>query len=133
MGGNKLKKGEVLFTTEAPMGNVAQVPDDAGYILSQRTISFKVFNDKVTDDFLAVILSSNGVQNKLKSLSSGGTALGISQRSLKGLKITLPVSLKEQSEISALIKLLSGLIAANQRKLEKLQELKKGYLQKMFC
>lgn len=32
MTGNELHKGQVLFTTEAPMGNVAQVPDNRRYI-----------------------------------------------------------------------------------------------------
>lgn len=36
----KDKKGQILFITEAPMGNVAQVPDNRVYILSQRTIAF---------------------------------------------------------------------------------------------
>ncbi|MDE3282923.1 restriction endonuclease subunit S [Lacticaseibacillus casei] len=40
---------------------------------------------------------------------------------------------KEQKCIEQLLFLTDHLIAANQRKLEKLQELKKGYLQKMFC
>ncbi|EPC79298.1 Restriction modification system DNA specificity domain protein, partial [Lacticaseibacillus paracasei subsp. paracasei Lpp37] len=35
--------------------------------------------------------------------------------------------------IEQLLFLTDHLIAANQRKLEKLKELKKGYLQKMFC
>ena len=42
MKGNELYKGQVLFTTEAPMGNVAQVPDDKPYILSQRTIAMRI-------------------------------------------------------------------------------------------
>ncbi|MEN3782397.1 restriction endonuclease subunit S [Lacticaseibacillus paracasei] len=40
---------------------------------------------------------------------------------------------KEQKYIEQLLFLTDHLIAANQRKLEKLKELKKGYLQKMFC
>ncbi|WP_460413898.1 restriction endonuclease subunit S domain-containing protein, partial [Staphylococcus aureus] len=32
MRGNELYKGQVLFTTEAPMGNVAQVPDNKGSV-----------------------------------------------------------------------------------------------------
>jgi len=40
---------------------------------------------------------------------------------------------KEQKYIEQLLFLTDHLIAAYQRKLEKLQELKKGYLQKMFC
>lgn len=31
MSGKELHRGQVLFTTEAPMGNVAQVPDNKGY------------------------------------------------------------------------------------------------------
>jgi len=39
----------------------------------------------------------------------------------------------EQIKIGEFLTKLDNLIAVNQRKLEKLQELKKGYLQKMFC
>ena len=35
------EKGDVLLTMEAPLGNVAQIPDDKKYILSQRTILLK--------------------------------------------------------------------------------------------
>jgi len=42
MGDKHLHKGQVVFTTEAPMGNVAQIPNDDLYILSQRTIAFEV-------------------------------------------------------------------------------------------
>ena len=81
MVGNDLYKGQVLFTTEAPMGNVAQIPDNQKYVLSQRTIAFDVFRNKITNDFLAVLLRSQNVQHKLKSLASGGTAQGVSQKS----------------------------------------------------
>ncbi|WP_433962756.1 DUF536 domain-containing protein [Pediococcus pentosaceus] len=47
MSGKELKKGQVLFTTEAPMGNVAQVPDNNGYILSQRTVAFETKDRKI--------------------------------------------------------------------------------------
>ncbi|MGA3439699.1 restriction endonuclease subunit S, partial [Lactiplantibacillus plantarum] len=39
----------------------------------------------------------------------------------------------EQKKIGIFFKQLDKTIALYQRKLEKLQELKKGYLQKMFC
>ena len=81
MAGNKLHKGQVLFTTEAPMGNVAQVPDNDKYILSQRTIAFNVNKDKISDFFLAMLLQTTTVHNQLLSLSSGGTAKGVSQKS----------------------------------------------------
>ena len=132
MVGNDLYKGQVLFTTEAPMGNVAQIPDNQKYVLSQRTIAFDVFRNKITNDFLAVLLRSQNVQHKLKSLASGGTAQGVSQKSLSQLKVTVPTRINEQQKIGEFFKQLDSLIALHQRKLEKLKQLKKFLLQNMF-
>ena len=104
MSGRELKKGQVLFTTEAPMGNVAQVPDDNGYILSQRTVAFETKENMMTNDFLAVLLKSPLVFNNLSALSSGGTAKGVSQKSLKGLSITVPLDIDEQQKIGSFFK-----------------------------
>ncbi|WP_084998794.1 restriction endonuclease subunit S, partial [Lentilactobacillus parabuchneri] len=132
MSGRELKKGQVLFTTEAPMGNVAQVPDDNGYILSQRTVAFETKEDMMTNDFLAVLLKSPLVFNNLSALSSGGTAKGVSQKSLKGLSITVPLDIDEQQKIGSFFKQLDDTITLHQRKLDLLKEQKKGFLQKMF-
>ena len=132
MSGRELKKGQVLFTTEAPMGNVAQVPDDNGYILSQRTVAFETKEDMMTNDFLAVLLKSPLVFNNLTALSSGGTAKGVSQKSLKGLSITVPLDIEEQQKIGSFFKQLDNTITLHQRKLDLLKEQKKGFLQKMF-
>uniref|UniRef100_UPI003132E0DB restriction endonuclease subunit S n=1 Tax=Levilactobacillus sp. HBUAS70063 TaxID=3109359 RepID=UPI003132E0DB len=51
---------------------------------------------------------------------------------LKSVKVMVP-SLEEQQRISTFFESLDTTITLHQRKLEKLQELKKGYLQKMFC
>jgi len=132
MGGRELQKGQVLFTTEAPMGNVAQVPDDKGYILSQRTIAFDVNSEKMTDVFLAILLRSPTVFNDLSALSSGGTAKGVSQKSLLGLKVVVPTTVYEQKKIGLFFQQLDDTIALHQKKLETYQELKKAMLQKMF-
>ena len=132
MGGRELRKGQVLFTTEAPMGNVAQVPDNQGYILSQRTITFDVNDEKITDDFLAVLLRSPNVFNDLSALASGGTAKGVSQKSLSGLKVIVPRNLCEQEKIGLFFKQLDSAIALHQRKLEKSKALKSAYLSEMF-
>ncbi len=130
--GRELRKGQVLFTTEAPMGNVAQVPDDKGYILSQRTISFDVNPEKIIDDFLAVLLRSSKTFAELSALSSGGTAKGVSQKSMMQLRVNVPVKLEEQAKIGAFFKNLDDLITLHQRKLEKTKSLKSAYLSEMF-
>ena len=132
MSGNELHKGQVLFTTEAPMGNVAQVPDNRQYILSQRTIAFDVREDIITENFLATLLRSPAVFNTLTSLSSGGTAKGVSQKSLAGVEVRIPVDLREQALLATYFHNLDNLITLHQRELEKLQGVKKSLLKKMF-
>ena len=132
MAGNKLHKGQVLFTTEAPMGNVAQVPDNDKYILSQRTIAFNVNKDKISDSFLAMLLQTTTVHNQLLSLSSGGTAKGVSQKSLSGLSVAIPLSLEEQRKMEMAFKYINHLIHFQQDKIRYLEENKQFLLQNMF-
>ncbi len=129
---NDLYKGQVLFTTEAPMGNVAQVPDDNKYILSQRTIAFVPDRRVISDNFLAVVLSASKCQKSLINRASGGTAKGVSQKTLSEISLDIPQSLSEQDKVSELIKKLSKIITLHQRKLDKLKNLKQAYLNEMF-
>ena len=127
-----LSKGQVIFTTEAPMGNVAQIPDDSKYILSQRVIAFEVADEKITDDFLATLLKSPKVFDDLTSLATGGTAKGVSQRSLSKLSVKIPKIIEEQNKIAKIICTLNQAITLHQRKYDALKSMKKTLLSKMF-
>ena len=116
MTGNELHKGQVLITTEAPMGNVAQVPDNRRYILSQRTIAFEVKSDLITENFLATALKTPKVFASLTALSSGGTAKGVSQKSLATVDITIPTNLEEQEQLASMFSGVDDLITLHQRK-----------------
>ena len=111
---NDLYEGQVLFTTEAPMGNVAQVPDNNKYILSQRTIAFVPDRSVISDNFLAVVLSASKCQKSLINRASGGTAKGVSQKTLSEISLDIPQSLSEQDKVSELIKKLSKIITLHQ-------------------
>ncbi|MCG0678710.1 restriction endonuclease subunit S [Lactiplantibacillus plantarum] len=80
--------------------------------------------------FFKYILDS--MYPKIQSLSSSTTMPAISFKSLDVLAVRYP-NKKEQEKIGSFFAQLDNTIALHQRKLEKLQELKKGYLQKMFC
>ena len=127
-----LSKGQVVFTTEAPMGNVAQIPDESKYILSQRVIAFEVAHEKITDDFLATLLKSPKVFDNLTSLATGGTAKGVSQRSLSKLSVKIPQIIEEQNKIAKIICTLNKAITLHQRKYDALKSMKKTLLSKMF-
>lgn len=132
MSGKELHRGQVLFTTEAPMGNVAQVPDNKGYILSQRTIAFDVEEKILSENFLATLLRTPNVFNDLTALSSGGTAKGVSQKSLSGLDVVIPKNIDEQNKLADYFINLDNLITLHQRNCDQMKELKKYMLTKMF-
>lgn len=115
MGNVKLVKGDVLFTTEAPMGNVAQVPDGKGYLLSQRIIALQTDDDVTDSTFFAQYLRSPQIQNTLNSVASGGTAKGVSQKTLTPLKTVVPNDVREQKEIGKFLERMDVLITANQQ------------------
>ena len=130
--GNELHKGQVLFTTEAPMGNVAQVPDNNKYILSQRTIAFEVKENWITEDYLAVVLRTPSIFRELTTLSSGGTAKGVSQRTLSELDIPIPKDIREQHKIGEFFKKIDKMIQLQQSKVNKVKDIKSAYLSEMF-
>ncbi|MFP0481616.1 restriction endonuclease subunit S [Klebsiella quasipneumoniae] len=132
MNGSELHQGQVLFTTEAPMGNVAQVPNTDKYILSQRTIAFVVNFEIIVEDFLAVLLRSYNVFRELSALSSGGTAKGVSQKVLANLNVCIPTDLVEQTAIGNYFQKLDVLINQHQQQITKLNNIKQACLSKMF-
>ncbi|MFC2680951.1 restriction endonuclease subunit S [Limosilactobacillus vaginalis] len=72
------------------------------------------------------------LQKELNNIQ-GTSIKGMTKADLMTKDIMIPVEKDEQIKIGSFFKQLDHLITLHQRKLEKLQELKKGYLQKMFC
>ncbi|WP_172637935.1 restriction endonuclease subunit S [Lactiplantibacillus plantarum] len=90
-------------------------------------------NGYLDGSFLYYSFIGNSIQNYIKKTSGSGTVGTFTIMSGKKTPILIPKSYKEQQKIGAFFKQLDDTITLHQRKLEKLQELKKGYLQKMFC
>ncbi|WP_404899814.1 restriction endonuclease subunit S [Levilactobacillus brevis] len=68
----------------------------------------------------------------LDNVEGGSAQIAIHESKFLSSTLLFP-NLDEQEKIGKFFKQLDKTIALHQRKLEKLQELKKGYLQKMFC
>jgi len=97
----KPKIGEVLFTTEAPLGEVARV-DRTDIALAQRIIKFSSSLDELENDFLAYWMSSSVFRADVQSRATGSTALGIKASKIVELRCLLPPKF-EQHEITALL------------------------------
>jgi type I restriction enzyme S subunit len=97
----KPKIGEVLFTTEAPLGEIARI-DRENVALAQRVIKFSTVIDKLTNDYLFYWMSSLVFQRDVLSRATGSTALGIKASKIVELRCLLPPT-AEQMEISKLL------------------------------
>ena len=93
------KYGDLLFTIEAPLGNVAQLLYTEKIALAQRVINFQLFGDTCSA-YLKYSLMSKALQDALREKSTGMTAKGIKAAKLKLILIPLP-PLTEQYRIVA--------------------------------
>ena len=128
MGFERLEKGDVIFTTEAPLGNVAQIPDDDGYILNQRAVGFKTNPDNLNNNFLAQLLRTPLFQNKLQANASGGTAKGIGMKEFAKLDVTIPLEIDEQKRVGNFFNLIDDTIALHLCKQHQLEALKQSLI-----
>ena len=94
------KKGDVLFTTEAPMGMAALIDHDNRFALAQRSICLSPNPKILSGGYLCRALLCEQVQKSLEAQATGSTVLGIKASSLKEIEIPLP-PLGEQRRIVA--------------------------------
>ncbi|MGJ0636005.1 restriction endonuclease subunit S [Xenorhabdus bovienii] len=89
--------GDVLFTTEAPLGEVANV-DRTDIALAQRIIKFNGMASFLDNYYFKYFIMSSAFQQSLNLYSSGSTAQGIKAERFVYLRKLLP-PMKEQRQI----------------------------------
>ena len=98
----KPKIGDVLFTTEAPLGEVAQI-DNENIALAQRIIKFRGKSNVLDCSYLKLFIQSTEFQQGLMTFATGSTASGIKSDRLSYLKQFVP-PLTEQTQIVEAVK-----------------------------
>lgn len=90
------KKNDLLLTTEAPMGEVAEIPEQK-FSLAQRVMLLRP-SDILLTKFLMYQLMSPYFQNQLKHSETGSVVKGIASKNFKKHTVLIP-SLKIQQII----------------------------------
>ena len=111
--------GDVVMTTEAPLGEIAQI-NSCKVALGQRLITLRGKPDLLNNTYLKFAMQAAFVQNQLKARSTGTTVLGISQRELRKVEIPLP-PLFEQRRIAHILGTLDEKIELNRQMNETLE------------
>lgn len=126
MSRGKPKIGDLLFTTEAPLGGVALVNRE-DVALAQRVIKFRLDEEYLLPEFARYSMISSYFQDYLATEATGSTAQGIKASKLHKLRIITP-PLREQRRIVEFLDRTTTetdrAISQKQRLIELLQEQK---------
>ena len=132
---NSVKYGDIFFTTSSETPN--EVGMSSVWLGNTENTYLNSFcfgyrpEVKVNPYYMAYMLRSPNVRNKLIILAQGISRYNISKNRVMDIEVPTP-DLSEQKEIGQYFFYLDYIITLHQRKLDQLKKLKKYFLQNMF-
>ena len=129
----QIHNGSILITKDGTLGKVVYVQG----LSMPATLNAGVFNVQIKDannvdeKYLFQYLKAPFLMDYVDKKATGGTIKHLNQSILVDFPVILPQR-SEQILIGAFFQELDNLITLHQRKLEKLQNIKKSMLEKMF-
>ena len=129
----QIHNGSILITKDGTLGKVAYVQG----LSMPATLNAGVFNVQIKDanivdeKYLFQYLKAPFLMDYVGKKATGGTIKHLNQSILVDFPVILPQK-SEQIRIGAFFQQLDHLITLHQRKLEKLKELRKGVMKKLF-
>lgn len=124
------KEGDVVLTTEAPLGEVAQL-DSRKIALAQRVITLRGKKGVLDNDYLLYLLQSHDVQHQLDGRGTGSTVKGIKQSELKEIILSFP-SINVQKRIAQHLKNIDQKITLNRQINQTLEQMAQTLFKSWF-
>jgi type I restriction enzyme S subunit len=127
--------GDVIFTTEAPLANVAQIDTNEKLAFAQRIIVMQPNSKKIDQAFLKLMLLSENTRQKILEKGTGATVTGIKSSLLKKIRISFPPLSEQQRIVGILDEAFAAIAKAKanaQQNLQNAKELFESYLQGVF-
>lgn len=126
-------EGDILISRlPEPAGRACIMPNLGTKMITAVDCTIVRTLPEISSNYLVQYLSSEYYFDKVNTCLAGGTRQRISRSNLAKFKIPIPKEKNEQMQIGEYFKQLDHLITLHRRKLEKLKNLKKAFLEKMF-
>ena len=129
----QIRNGSILITKDGTLGKVAYIQG----LTMPATLNAGVFNVEIKDEneidnrYLFQYLKAPFLMDYVDKKATGGTIKHLNQNILVDFPVVLP-NKAEQEKIGEFFLAIDHLITLHQRKVEKLQIMKKSMLEKMF-
>ena len=128
----KVKIGDLLVTGVGTIGVPMLINSEKPLYFKDGNIIWFQNGNEIDGDFFYYSFTGNSIQNFIQESAGTGTVGTYTIDSGKKTPIVLPQDIAEQQQIGTYFQSLDNLITPHQRKVEKLKNIKKSMLQKMF-
>ncbi|MFZ3382891.1 MAG: restriction endonuclease subunit S, partial [Candidatus Methanoperedens sp.] len=125
------KKGDVILTREAPLGEVGMLRDNDTIFLGQRLVQYRADPTKLDNRFLLYSFQADDLQGQIKSFGSGATVEHMRVPDAEKLTIIFP-SLTTQRKIAAILSAYDDIIENNTRRIKILEEMAQALYREWF-
>lgn len=116
------QKGDILFTREAPMGEVAIVDFDDHIFLGQRIMQYRCNTNLISPNFLLALINSDSFQRHIDILGKGATVKHLAVPDCYNFNIIVP-PVDLQNQFATIIEMIEGIKVQNQKTLMELEKL----------
>lgn len=124
--------GDLILAREAPVGNVAIVPEGEKVCLGQRTVLLRPNRNLVDPEYLNYLLIGDEVQSRMHSMSSGATVAHLNMKDIRELVLPKLPLIDEQKKLAKIISSYDNLIENNNRRIAILEEIAQSLYREWF-
>ncbi|WP_437966880.1 restriction endonuclease subunit S [Sorangium sp. So ce260] len=125
------RRGDVILTREAPLGEVGMLRTDEPVFLGQRLVSYRADVKKLDNRFLLYAFQEDDLQGQIKALGSGATVEHMRVPDAEKLTLRLP-PLFVQRRIADILSAYDELIENNTKRIKILEEMAHSLYREWF-
>ena len=127
----KPRRGDVILTREAPLGEVGLLRSDESVFLGQRLVAYRADPGKLDNRFLLYAMLGDDMQGQIRSMGSGATVEHMRVPDCEKVTLRLP-PLGEQRRIASILSAYDDLIENNTRRIAILEEMARRIYEEWF-
>lgn len=127
----ELQQGDIILTSEAPLGETLYLVNHKKYCLSQRLFALRANPSICTPEYLYYWICSNCAQEEMSGRSTGTTVLGIRQSELRKVLVRVPPIRRQQSFSSIVLSILQ-MVDNNEQENAHLAEIRDTFLPRLL-
>ena len=128
----KPRYGDLILAREAPVGNVAMVPEGLKPCLGQRTVLIRPKHEEVDAKYLAFLIVGDEIQGRIHGMSSGATVAHLNMKDIRNLELPPLPTLPTQRKIASILSAYDDLIENNTRRIAILEEMAQAIYREWF-